>query len=501
MTSRSFRSTTVARGLLAGLLAALVVGACADPNATTTASKASNQRVTERTNGPTSALEQPVPELDWTDCNVGRDTECATLQVPLDWEDPTGPKIGLALARVLATGERIGSLIGNPGGPGGSGLEFLGSDPFSEPLTRRFDTVSWDPRGVGKSTPVSCSDSVPDLLALDPDPDNPSEQAALDQAGETVSQECANSDLSLLEHISTVNVAKDLEAIRVALGDEPLNFIGFSYGTQIGQAYADMYPTNIRSMVLDGVVDPSLGFTEFLLGQTAAFDASFEDNVRRCNEAGRDECGVRDLGEAYDQVHSLVEVAPMGSGDGELGPGELATAAILTGYYEDGWRDLGPALAAGIEGDGSELRALADQYYDFGGYTAYAGVVCTDTPPPESPAAYRSFADEARQVSPRFGGSVANELLPCATWPVEAAATAKAVTATGAPPILVIGNTQDPATPYDNAVAVSESLESGVLVTAEISGHTAYGTNQCVTKIVDDYLINLAVPKVDPRCT
>ena len=184
-----------------------------------------------------------------------------------------------------------------------------------------------------------------------------------------------------------------------------------------------------------------------------------------------------------------------------LGPGELATAAIMTGYYEDGWQDLGPALAAGLKGDGSALRDLADQYYDFGAFTAYVGVVCTDTPPPDSPAAYESFADAARELSPRFGGSVANELLPCATWPVEAAAAAAAVTAAGAPPILVIGNTRDPATPYDNAVAVSESLESGVLVTAEISGHTAYGTNACVTKIVDDYLINLAVPKADPRCT
>ena len=483
------------------MLVSLLIGACAESEAGTTASKASNNRAAASTTETPLPAEQPKSKLDWTDCDVGRNTQCATLQVPLDWAEPTGPKIGLALVRVLATGDRIGSLIGNPGGPGGSGLEFLGAEPFSEALTRRFDTVSWDPRGVGKSTPVTCNESVPDLLALDPDPDTAAEQAALDQAAETISTECADSDLNLLEHISTAEVAKDLEAIRVALGDEPLNYIGFSYGTQIGQAYAEMYPKKIRSMVLDGVVDPSLGYTEFLLGQTAAFDASFEENVKRCEQAGPEECGVRDLGAAYDQVHAMVEEEPLGSGDSVLGPGELATAAIMTGYYEDGWQDLGPALAAGLKGDGSALRDLADQYYDFGAFTAYVGVVCTDTPPPDSPAAYESFADAARELSPRFGGSVANELLPCATWPVEAAAAAAAVTAAGAPPILVIGNTRDPATPYDNAVAVSESLESGVLVTAEISGHTAYGTNACVTKIVDDYLINLAVPKADPRCT
>jgi len=483
------------------LLLSVLIGACSNSTDTVASSKDSNERATGSSSSAPSRVQPAEAQLDWTDCDVGKDTECATLQVPLDWEDPAGSKIGLALVRVLATGDRIGSLIGNPGGPGGSGLDFLGANPFSKQLTRRFDTVSWDPRGVAKSAPVSCNDSVPELLGLDPDPDSPAEQAALDKAAAAVSSECARTDLKMLQHIGTVEVAQDLEAIRIALGDEPLNFIGFSYGTQIGQAYAEMYPLNIRAMVLDGVVDPSLGYTEFLLGQTAAFDAAFNENVKRCAQAGKKECGVRDLAEAYDKVHSMVELKPLGSTDRVLGPSELATAAIMTGYYEDGWRDLGPALALGLQGDGSALRAIADQYYDFGSFTAYAGVVCTDTPPPDSPAAYQAFADAARKVSPRFGGSTANELLPCATWPVEAAATAAAVTATGAPPILVIGNTKDPATPYDNAVAVSESLTSGVLVTAEIGGHTAYGTNLCVTKIVDDYLINLTVPKLDPRCT
>ena len=500
MTSRSFSPATITRTLLAGLLASLLICACTKADAGTTASKPSNSRaVTAHETPPPS--EQPNSKLDWAGCDVGKNTECAILQVPLNWNEPRGPKIGLALVRVLATGDRIGSLIGNPGGPGGSGLEFLGTDPFSERLKQRFDTVSWDPRGVGKSDPVTCNESVPDLLALDPDPDNAGEQAALDQAAAAVSDDCATSDLQLIEHISTVDVAKDLEAIRVALGGELLNYIGFSYGTQIGQAYAEMYPKKIRSMVLDGVVDPSLGFTEFLLDQTAAFDASFVENVQRCAAAWAESCGVSDLGSAYDKVHAMVEAKPLGSGKTALGPGELATAAIMTSYYEDGWQDLGPALAAGLKGDGSALRGLADEYYDFGGFTAYAGVVCTDTPPPASPEAYKTFADAARKISPRFGGSVANELLPCATWPVEASTQAAAVRAVGAPPILVVGNTRDPATPYDNAVTVSESLESGVLVTAEISGHTAYGTNQCVTKIVDDYLINLAVPKSDPRCT
>ncbi|MEX0768566.1 MAG: alpha/beta hydrolase, partial [Microthrixaceae bacterium] len=400
--------------LLVLCASSLLVGACSSASTdTATSSQESNERSADSNKDTSPTSTDLATLLEWSDCDVGQNTECATLDVPLDWEEPTGPKIPLALVRVLATGNRIGSLIGNPGGPGGSGLEFLSSEPFSEELMQRFDTVSWDPRGVGESAPVSCTDSVPELLGLDPDPDSAAEQSALDKAAAAVSSECAEAELQMLEHMSTVEVAKDLEAIRVALGNEPLNFVGFSYGTQIGQAYAEMYPLNIRSMVLDGVVDPSLGYTEFLLGQTAAFEAAFNENVDRCEQAGQEECGVRDLADAYDTVHSIVEEKPLGSQGREVGPGELATAAIMTGYYEDGWRELGPALALALEGDGSAVRDIADDYYDFAAFSAYAAVVCIDTPPPESPAAYQEFAQAARAVSPRFGGSVANELLPC----------------------------------------------------------------------------------------
>jgi len=443
----------------------------------------------------------PPPELDWRDCEVAQDSQCATLEVPLDWSVPAGPTVDLALVRVEASGDRIGSLLTNPGGPGASGLDFLGYEPFSKDITERFDTVSWDPRGVGMSDAVSCGvDTSGELLSLDPDPDDPTEQDALDRAARAVAADCARTDLALLEHVGTADVARDLEAIRLALGDEPLNYIGFSYGTQIGQQYAQMFPDQIRTMVLDGVVDPALGFTEFLLGQTAAFDAAFEDNARRCAAARRD-CGVDDLGEAYDRVHAMVESEPLGSGSTIVGPAELAIGAVLTTYSDDGWKRLGPALADALDGNGRGLRRLAESYYDFGAYAAYAGVQCSDTPPPATEDEFERFADEARALSPRFGGTVANEMLPCATWPVEPVGDAAAVTAPGAAPILVVGNLRDAATPYENAVAVAGALESGVLVTVDIGGHTAYGANDCATEVVDEYLIDLAVPKRDPRCT
>jgi pimeloyl-ACP methyl ester carboxylesterase len=440
------------------------------------------------------------PTLDWADCDLPRNGRCASLEVPLDWDDPEGPTIRLRLGRVLAEGNRIGSLLVNPGGPGGSGLEFLSYDPVSPDLADRFDLVSWDPRGVGDSTAVQCGDQVDALLSTDPDPDDAAEQAALDTAAAAVSAECAAEDADLLAHLGTDDVARDMEAIRRALGDDQLSYLGFSYGTQIGQTYAEMFPQRVRAMVLDGVVDPSLGFREFLLGQAAAFEAAFDRGVESCAAAGAGSCGVGDLGTAYDRVKARVEQRPLSGGDRPVGPSELATAAIQTSYGQDGWRDLGPALAAALDGDGGPLWDLASDYYDFGGFTSYAAVVCIDTPPPAGAAAYRAFADEARTRSPRFGGPVANELASCATWPAAPVGDAAPVRADGAPPILVVGNTGDAATPYQNAVDVAAALASGVLLTVELGGHTAYGSDTCASAAIDDYLVELTLPEQGTVC-
>jgi pimeloyl-ACP methyl ester carboxylesterase len=437
----------------------------------------------------------------WGRCR-GRspDLECADLEVPLDWSRPDGPTVRLALARRPAGGARIGLLVTNPGGPGASGVDFLDADPFSGAVGEAFDVVSWDPRGVGSSTSLSCGAGVADFLALDADPDDPDEQAQLDRAAAAVAAECARTDGDLLAHLATADAALDLEAIRRALGDEPLTYVGFSYGTQIGQAYAERFPTRIRAMVLDGVVDPALGFTEFLLQQARGFEAAFDDATAACARAGPRRCGVTDLARSFDRVKARAEVSPIPAGRDRVGPSEVVVAATYVLYLEDGWAELGPALARAEDGDARALLDLARRYYDFGGYPAYAAVVCTDAPPPAGPDAYRAFADEARRVAPRFGGAVANELLPCATWPAPADAGPAPVTAAGAPPILVVGTTGDPATPYAGAVAVAERLASGVLLTVEGAGHTAYGSNRCATGAVDRYLIDLRVPPAGTIC-
>ncbi|MFM7069957.1 MAG: alpha/beta hydrolase [Actinomycetes bacterium] len=439
------------------------------------------------------------PALQWRSCDVGERTECATLRVPLDWSKPAGSTVDVAVARQRATGERIGVLTTNPGGPGGSGLEFLSYDSFSTRITEHFDVVSWDPRGVGASTRASCGGGIDDFLALDPDPDTPAERTAIESAAQAVANDCAATSLPLLQHIGTADAARDLEALRLALGNEPLNYVGFSYGTQLGQQYAQFFPSRIRTMVLDGVVDPSLSYTEFLLGQVRAFDASFSRAVQQCRQAGVRRCGVVDMNAAYDSVRARVELLPLPAGKRTVGPAELATAATYVAYLPDGWRDLGPALAEAVRGDGTALWELANSYYDLAGYPTYAGVTCADSNPPRGVADYRKFADAARVVSPRFGGSVANELLPCAFWPVPPA-SAPAGSFAGVPPVLVVGNTGDPATPYDNAVRVARRLPGGVLLTAQIDGHTAYGSDRCVTRAVDGYLLDRTLPAPGTTC-
>lgn len=497
---------------LAAVVAVALAAAACSPDSDRRADRRTGSSVSEPTTDTTStsrgADDQRPPglpagwtpqRLSWTDCDEG---ECATLTVPLDWSRPDGPQIDLALGRIRATGadeERLGSILTNPGGPGGSGVEFVAAGPFEGVLAERFDQVSWDPRGVARSDGLTCAeDAAADFLDLDPDPDTPQEQADLDRAAAEVSAACA-ADAELLAHVGTVDVARDLEAIRLALEDGPLNYVGFSYGTQIGQAYAAMFPTSIRTMVLDGVVDPALGFTEFLMGQVDGFEAAFARNAERCRADTRS-CGVSDLAAAYDEVHARLEQEPLRSGGRHVGPAELATAAIYSAYGSDRWKRLGSALEDALDGDGARIAALAEAYEDLGGYSSYAGVVCSDTPPPASPAEWQAFAAAARERSPRFGGSVANELLPCATWPVRSTQVPAPVTAPGAPPILVVGNSGDPATPLSNASAVATALSSGVLVTADISGHTAYGRDECSTRIIESYLISLAVPPDDTTC-
>lgn len=381
----------------------------------------------------------------------------------------------------------------NPGGPGGSGVELLTYDPVPGPIAAQFDLVSWDPRGVGRSTGFNCGSTVPDLLAQDPDPDTAAEAAALEAAAASVSAQCGSLDGDLLLHMRTEDTARDLEAIRVALGSAPLNYLGYSYGTHIGLSYAAIFPENVSKMVLDGVVDPEESFTEFLLGQTAAFDAALVRQAGKCRKAGQKRCGVKDLLAAYDKVRAKVELRSLHGAGGPVGPAELAVAAITSAYQPEGWKALGPALSNALVGDGTAVRNMADSYQDMASYVPYAAVVCTDGPTPRGADEYRRFTEQAIAASPRLGGAIANELLPCATWPTVSTDTTT-TEVHDIPPILLIANTGDPATPLANAQRVHSRTSNSVLVEVGSDGHTAVGRNDCVNRLVEAYLIESRVP-------
>lgn len=438
--------------------------------------------------------------LDWHDCDLGSRTECATLTVPLDWDDPEGPTIGLALGRIQAGGQAVGSLLLNPGGPGGSGLELLSYDPVTASVAMRYDLVSWDPRGVGQSAGLKCGSDIPRFLSQDPEPDDDKETAALETAAEAVSSECSTTDGALLAHMRTEDTARDLEAIRAALGDEKLNYLGYSYGTHIGQVYAALFPDRVGKMVLDGIVDPDESFTEFLLSQTRAFDAALDAQAAKCKDAGKVSCGVDDLLAAYDEVHAMVEKRRIEGSNGSVGPAELSMAAITSAYRQRGWHVLGPALREALKGNGTMIRQISDSYQEMSDYAPYAAVVCTDGPTPRGADEYMRFTQQAIKASPRFGAAIANELLPCATWPV-ATETSESVQIGAVPAIVLIGNTGDPATPFANAEAVHARIKDSVLVEVDSDGHTAYGSNDCVNQFVEAYLNASELPDDDHvRC-
>ena len=431
--------------------------------------------------------------LDWHHCDLGDGFECAELAVPLDWSAPDGETIELAVARRRASGDRTGSLLMNPGGPGGSGLELLTYAPSTPSISEHFDLVSWDPRGVGRSTSLRCGSDMSELFEKDPDPDNATERSELEDAAQAVSTECAKLDSALLAHMRTEDTARDLEALRVALGSEKLDYLGFSYGTHIGQVYAALFPDKVGKMVLDGIVDPLESFTEFLLGQTAAFDAALIRQSQECSDAGESRCGVDDLLAAFDSVKATSEESPINAAGGAVGPAEVAMAGVTSAYQPHGWQVLGPALREAMDGDGSKIRAISDSYQAMADYAPYAAVICSDGPTPADVEEFRAFEAKAKEISPRFGGSVANELLPCATWPVRNSESTK-VEINLSTPILLIANTGDPATPFASAQRVHDRIPDSVLIEVNTDGHTAFGSDRCVNQIVENYLVRSEVP-------
>jgi pimeloyl-ACP methyl ester carboxylesterase len=507
-----------ARGRPAALLSVAILTACApavpSPSAQPVPSAASSTAAPEAT-ASISAVASPTERpARWTDC--GRGFGCAEIRVPRDYAAPAEGYLNVAIVRAAATKPaiRIGSLLINPGGPGASGVEFVRDSVviFPAELRERFDIVGFDPRGVNSSTAIRCIDNLDGHNALDPSPDDATELEALVDSARVYADACASRNETTLAYLSTDAVARDLDMIRAAVGDEKLTYLGFSYGTLIGALYAERFPGHIRAMTLDGAVDPSLDLQAFRAGQAKAFEGALTRFLKDC--AKRTTCAFHENGNstrAFDALMASIDRNPIPAlrlRDPRLvGPG-LAWYAVLGALYSEAyWPVLATALSQAKEGDGSLMLAISDPFRGRkpnGSYSnlqdAYTANTCLDYPAPTDVATYTGWARQLTRDAPHFAQMIAYNDLICAFWSIPAEGRPHAVSAPDAPPIVIVGTTGDPATPYAWAEALAEQLRSSVLVTRDGEGHTGYAESQCVEDAVDAYLLELTLPEDGLTC-
>lgn len=454
---------------------------------------------------PDGSLTPQPAALRWSPCD--RTFECAVLPVPLDYQDPAAGTIELALKRSRASGARVGSLLVNPGGPGASAVDYLAGFAESAPaqLRERFDLVAFDPRGVGASSPLDCHSTIQERYAVDGSPDSEQEWRALFDAAQTFADECEQKHAALLPHLGTLNVARDMDRVRAALGEDKLNYLGISYGTSIGAWYAELFPDRVRALVLDAAVDLSLGPRELALQQAKSFELALGNYFAWCDVTGS--CSWtygEDPAVAFEELRAEVEREPLPAPneDRDCGPGEYIVG-VLSALYGgvDGWRELNEALADAVLGNGNRLVWLTDLYLErdqqSGSYPneeeTNAAVNCVDYPALSADQIRREVA-AFEAAAPIFGVPTLGESALCTHWPVHGVAR-PAPTGKGAPPIVVIGTTGDPATPYGWAEAMASTLESGVLLTNVGDGHTGFDEgNACVDAAVLAYLIDGITP-------
>lgn len=447
----------------------------------------------------------PSAGIRWRACDDAPEQSCGRLSVPLDRASPRGRRIDLALRRIRAArpASRIGTLLVNPGGPGASGVDAARDIHARLPgaIRNAFDIVGWDPRGTGRSAPVRCGSDLDYLFAPDTAPDSAAERRELERAADRFAGECARRSGDLLAHVSSFDTVRDMEAIRAALGERRLNFLGYSYGTYLGALYAARYPRHVRAMVLDGAVDPSLPQDRLLIEQAQGFDAglarflSWCDGQRSCAFSGVDEGGAA---ARFERIRADVDAHPRSVDGRRFGPTQLdlaVGAALYSG--RDAYPLLAESLAALDEGRPRPLLELNDFYvgrigagrYDRS-WGAFLAVSCLDGPSLGGPAALAALAERARLEAPAFGPASVGLGQPCATWRTPPVLQGPvSVHAPDAPPIVVIGTRGDPATPLRWAEGLAAQLGTARLVVAPGAQHTSYPSGDtCLDPLVERYL-------------
>ncbi|MER5871096.1 alpha/beta hydrolase [Streptomyces sp. NPDC002044] len=470
--------------------------------------------------------------LKWGECEAptpaegggpapGKDWQCATLDVPLDYAKPEGETIPLALIRAKARDQdnRLGSLVFNFGGPGGSGITTLpGAAKEYEALRARYDLVSFDPRGVGRSAPVRCEDDkqLDAYYAQDSSPATPEQEKAFVDNIRTYQRACETNSAKVLPHVGTSNAARDLDRVRQALGDEKLNYFGISYGTELGGVYAHLFPKNVGRAVFDAVVDPTKTSEEGALGQAKGFQLALGNFAQDCVDRG-DACQLqgstaKEIEQGVIALQKSLAAKPIaGIGDRMLTE-SAATNGIAQALYS---KELWPLLEQGLDeaggGQGQLLMALSDalngrdqqgRYSNIG--AANTAINCADSKERYTLAQTKAKLPAFREASPVFGDFLGWAMMGCTDWPVAGAWETPDVSAPGSAPILVIGNTGDPATPYEGARKMVERLGPGVGVelTYKGEGHGAYNSGDaCVQQAVNSYLLDGKSPAAGTVCT
>ncbi|GGL78204.1 peptidase [Streptomyces fumigatiscleroticus] len=446
--------------------------------------------------------------------------QCATMKAPLDWSKPRGDTIGLALIRARTSGDeggRIGSLVFNFGGPGGSGVTTLPA--FGEDYTKlrtRYDLVSFDPRGVGRSAPVRCENDqqLDEYFQQDATPDDSAERTELLNSTEKFNAACQKNSAKLLPRVRTTDTARDMDLMRQVLGDDKLHYFGISYGTELGGVYAHLFPKRVGRAVFDAVVDPTQTSEEGSLGQAKGFQLALDNYAEDCVSRTED-CPVGDSAqEVKDRIGKLLKDLDSKPITG-IFPRRLTQTAATGGiaqalYSQDFWEYLTEGLEQAYDGDGKALMLLSDSMngrQENGEYSnvtaANVAINCADDKPRYGPGDVERRLPEFRDASDLFGDYLAWSMISCTGWPVPGAADHPEVSAPGAAPILVVGNTGDPATPYEGAGRMADALGEGVGVelTYKGQGHGAYDSkNTCVQSAVNGYLLDGKVPGAGTVC-